>query len=179
MTLRRKLTYFALALGVAMLATAGCAKTQASSGEAKTPPPPPSTVIEGLKPGQVGIVAYYPLNEGHKYIADYLKGLEQQKEFKGKVKVEINDTQTSEGREKWKTTGLECAGVFVNGKSRWQVVRDGKKETLDFLKRMDSFWMKEDFLAVLRQQLADPKKTPVAPSARKPAAKQKGESSGK
>jgi hypothetical protein len=178
-TLSRKLTYFAVTLVALMVVTAGCAKTQASGGEAKTPPPPPSTVIEGLKPGQVGLVAYYPLNEGHKYIADYLKGLEQQKEFKGKVKVEINDLQTSEGREKWKTTGLGCAGVFVNGKTRWEVLRDGKKETIDFIKRMDSFWTKEDFLAVLRQQLADPKKTPVVPSAKKPTAKQKGERSGK
>jgi hypothetical protein len=139
--------------------------------------PPASTVIKDLKPGQVGIVAYYPLNSSHKYIADYLKSLEQDKEFKGKVKVEVYDMQSAEGRERWKTTGLDCAGVFVNGKTRWEVLRDGKKVTVDFVKRMDSFWTKDEFLAVVRQQLKDPKKTPVVPSA-KPAA-EKPEDQGK
>ena len=163
MTLSRKLTFVALMV-VVVGVVAWYSLSAAAAGAAK---PDPSTVIEGLKPGQVGLVAYYPLNADHKYIADYLKALEKKPGFKGKIKVEINDMQSSEGRDKWKATGLGCAGVFINGKTRWEVLRDGKKETVDFIKRMDSFWDKADFEAVVKQQIADPKKTPVVPSAKK------------
>lgn len=155
--------------GIAAALAAVTALAVVARAAEQTKAPPPSTVVKGLKPGQVGIVAYYPLNKDHKYIADFLKSLEQEKEFKGKVKVEIYDMQDPDGRERWKTTGLACAGVFINGKTRWEVIRDGKKTTLEFLKRMDAFWTKEEFLAVLRQQLKDPTKIPVVPSA-KPAA---------
>lgn len=117
------------------------------------------------KPKKVSIVAYYPLNADHQYIADYLKSLEANPEFKGKITVEFNDMQSSEGREKWKTTGLGCAGVFINGKTRYEGLRNGKKETVDFIKRMGPFWDKADFEAVLKQQLTDPTKLAVLPSA--------------
>jgi hypothetical protein len=150
---------------VAALAAVAVVAVVASAAEEKKAPPP-STVIKDLKPGQVGIVAYYPLNSSHQYIADYLKSLEKDKEFKGKIKVEIYDMQSPEGRERWKTTGIDCAGVFINGKTRWEVLREGKKTTLDFVKRMDSFWTRDEFLAVVRQQLKDPKQIPVVPSAK-------------
>ena len=125
------------------------------------------------KPKPVTIVAYYPLTADHQFIADYLKSLETNPDFQGKITVEINDMQSSEGREKWKTTGLGCAGVFINGKTRYEGLRDGKKETVDFIKRMGSFWDKADFEAVLKQQIADPTKLavlPPAPAKKKPAA---------
>ena len=117
------------------------------------------------KPKPVTIVAYYPLTADHQFIADYLKSLETNPDFQGKITVEINDMQSSEGREKWKTTGLGCAGVFINGKTRYEGLRDGKKETVDFIKRMGSFWDKADFEAVLKQQIADPTKLAVLPPA--------------
>ncbi len=169
MTLSRKLTYVAVVVVAGAVACYGAAL----AGEAKTPPP--STVIEDLKPGQVGLVAYYPMNSDHKFIADYLVALEKKPGFKGKIKVEINDMQSSEGRDKWKSTKLGCAGVFINGKTRWEVIRDGKKETLDFIKRMGSFWDAADFEAVVKQQIADPKKPAVVPSAKKKAPEEKGE----
>jgi hypothetical protein len=138
----RKLSYLVLALLVVAALAAGCAK-----------------------PKPVSIVAYYPLNADHKFIADYLNSLETNPDFKGKVTVEINDMQSSEGREKWKATGLGCAGVFINGKTRYEGLRDGKKETVDFIKRMGPFWEKADFEAVLKQQIADPTKPAVLPPA--------------
>jgi ABC-type glycerol-3-phosphate transport system substrate-binding protein len=147
----KKLMSLALTVIVAAALAAGCAK-----------------------PKKVSIVAYYPLTADHQFIADYLKSLETKPEFQGKITVEINDMQSSEGREKWKTTGLGCAGVFINGKTRWEGLRDGQKETVDFIKRMDSFWYPADFEAVLKQQLADPTKTavlPPAPAKPKPEAK--------
>lgn len=148
----------------ALLALAVLAIVASAAEERKAPPP--STVIKDLKPGQVGLVAYYPLNSSHMFIADYLKSLEKEKEFKGKIRVEIYDMQDPDGRERWKTTGLDCAGVFVNGKTKWEVLRDGKKTTVNFIKRMDAFWTRDEFLAVVRQQLKDPKQIPVVPSAK-------------
>lgn len=142
MDLSRRTTYLLLALVVAIAVAAGCARS---------------------KP--VSIVAYYPLNPDHMFIADYLKSLEKKPEFKGKITVEIIDMQSSEGREKWKTTGLGCAGVFINGKTRWEGLRDGKQETVDFIKRMGSFWDAADLEAVLKQQITDPTKPAVLPSA--------------
>jgi len=174
--LSRRPKYVVLTLAVIAATVACYAATAALAADTKAPPA--STVIKDLKPGQVGLVAYYPLNEDHKYIADYLVALAKKPEFKGKIKVEINDMQSSEGRDKWKTTGLGCAGVFINGKTHWEVIREGKKETVDFIKRMGPFWDKADFEAVVKQQIADPKKLAVVPPAKKtPAAK--GESKGK
>jgi hypothetical protein len=98
----------------------------------------------------------------HQFIADYLNSLT--KKYPGKVTVEINDVQTSEGRKKWQKTGLGCMGTFVNGKTRYEVIRDGKKENVDFLKRMGSFWSKEDFEAVVKQLVIDPSKPVIITS---------------
>ena len=177
MALSKKMLYLVLALLVVALVAAGCAgsKTTNTAGT-------PGTTAKG--PGGAGgpgataakavnLVAYYPLNKDHKYIADYLVALGKQ--YPDKMSVEVNDMQSADGRKKWSKSGLSCAGVFINGKTRWEVLRDGKKENVDFLKRMGSFWDKADFEAVVKQVMADPSKTPVAPSAKgkpkkKPAA---------
>lgn len=99
----------------------------------------------------VEIVAYYPFNPDHQFIVDYLKEFETK--YPGQVTVEVNDMQSPEGRQKWATSGLSCAGVFVNGSTRHEIVKDGKTETVDFLKRMDSFWSREDFETVVKELL--------------------------
>jgi hypothetical protein len=143
-----------LVLGLAIMLTAGCQKKSASNAA-----PPVATPEEPAPVAQsdaaVQIVAYYPLNEDHKYIVDYLKEFE--KKYPGEVSVEVNDMQSPEGRKKWQETELSCAGVFVNGKTRHEITRDGKTETVDFLKRMDSFWTREDFEAVVEDLLAKSK----------------------
>lgn len=120
------------------LIVAGC---QGESESAK--PPAPKPIVE--------IVAYYPFNPDHQYIVDYLKEFE--KKYPGQVTVEVNDMQSPEGRKKWADSGLSCAGVFVNGSTRHEIVKDGKTETVDFLKRMDSFWSREDFETVVVKEL--------------------------
>jgi len=99
----------------------------------------------------VTIEAYYPLNPSHQYIADYLQEFE--KKHPGEVTVQIHNMQSPEGRKKWTTTGLDCAGVFVNGKTRHEITRNGETETVDFIKRMDSFWTREDFETVVKRLL--------------------------
>jgi hypothetical protein len=95
----------------------------------------------------VDIVAFYPLNAEHQYIADYL--LEMEKAHPGEVRVKIYDMQSPEGREEWQGRGLTCAGVFVNGTTRHELTREGKTETVDFIKRMDVFWTRQDFEDVI------------------------------
>jgi len=110
----------------------------------------------------VVIKAYYPFNESHQFIADYLKQVE--KLNPGNVQVTLYDMQTPEGRKAWSTSGLTCAGVFVNGSTRHEIDRgEGKTETVDFLQRMDVFWAKDDFETVLTQILANDGKTFNAP----------------
>jgi ABC-type glycerol-3-phosphate transport system substrate-binding protein len=160
--LSKKMLYLVLALLVVALVAAGCAGSKTPAPAAK---PAAATAVK--------IVAYYPLNKDHKYIADYLVALG--KKHPDQIKVEVVDMQSPDGRTKWRTSGLSCAGVFVNGKTRWEVLRDGKKENVDFLKRMGSFWDQADFEAVVKQVMEDPSKTPVVPSAKgkpkkKPAA---------
>jgi ABC-type glycerol-3-phosphate transport system substrate-binding protein len=136
---------------------AGCSRT---SPGAKTTPPPTQTGQATTLPtkptdtaGQpaVKIEAYYPVNAGHQFIIDYLKEIE--KKYPGQVKLDVYDTQTPEGRKKWSATGLSCSGVFVNGSTHHEITKNGKTEAVDFLKRMDDFWTREDFETVVKQLL--------------------------
>jgi ABC-type glycerol-3-phosphate transport system substrate-binding protein len=133
---------------------AGCSRTVVSQ-PAKPKPEQPKPSAEGPKATAaepaVKIEAYYPVNAGHQFIIDYLKGIE--KKYPGQVKLEVYDTQSPEGRKKWSSTGLSCSGVFVNGSTHHEITRNGKTETVDFLKRMDDFWTREDFEAVVKQLL--------------------------
>lgn len=146
------------------LAVAGCgggdeATTAAgpAAGAAAT-----SEVQAAAKPDvPVVIEAYYPLNPGHQFIADYLKSVEAANP--GKVSVAVYDMQGEEGRAKWTASGLSCAGVFVNGSTRHEIDSDGTKETVDFLQRMDVFWSKDDFETVMAQEMEKAGETFEAP----------------
>jgi ABC-type glycerol-3-phosphate transport system substrate-binding protein len=138
---------------------AGCSRTSTSqpsklatprtqAGQPTTQAPQPKDMA--AEPA-VKIEAYYPVNAGHQFIIDYLKGIE--KKYPGQVKLEVYDTQSPEGRKKWSSTGLSCSGVFVNGSTHHEITRNGKTETVDFLKRMDDFWTRDDFEAVVKQLL--------------------------
>jgi len=118
----------------------------------------------------VKIEAYYPLNESHQFIADYLK--EFAAKHPGEVELEIIDFRYPEGRERWMKTGLGCAGVFINGKTSYEIQRNGKTETVDFIKRMDVMWTREDFETVVNQLLEK------AREGGKPAEEKKGEQKG-
>lgn len=128
-----------------------------------------SSLAAGCKGGQsakkpglpIAIEAYYPMNESHRFIADYLTSVEAANP--GKIKVSVYDMQSDEGRKKWAATGLSCAGVFVNGSTRHELTRNGKTESFDFLQRMDVFWSHEDMEAVLKQLLEKSGETFVAP----------------
>ena len=145
MTRELHLVLVLVLVAIVGLAATGCQTAPEPSATA------PEVAAEPETP--VVIVAYYPLTEGHQYIADYLRELESA--HPGQVSVEVVDMQSPEGRERWQDTGLSCAGVFVNGDTRHHITVDGETRTVDFLKRMDVFWTREDFEAVVNDLLGE------------------------
>ena len=144
---------------------AACALVAAGCG-GETPPAPelplPDTtadtetedaaaIVVGPPDAPVKVEAFYPLNEGHQFIADYLK--EFAEAHPGQIRLEVYDIQTPAGVKRWQPTGLKCAGVFVNGQTRHEITTDGETETVDFLQRLDVFWTREDFETVVNKLL--------------------------
>ena len=171
-----KLAVLSLAVILACcLAVAGCrGGGETTSGAVPSAAAPTASEPQSApKPdAPVVIEAYYPLNEGHKFIADYLKAVEAANP--GKVSVTLYDMQTQEGRQKWSAAGLSCAGVFVNGSTRHEIKKGEETETVDFLQRMDVFWSKDDFETVLTQEMAKAGETFKAPPREAEASEEEG-----
>ncbi len=142
-------------LAVVMVMVAGCGPKQAAAPGASNGGGAISSegaaVSLGSPDAPVKIVAYYPLNRDHQFIIDYLREFAEARP--DEVSLTVWDMQSPEGRAKWAGCGLSCAGVFVNGSTHFEVERDGKTESVDLIKRMDSFWTQEDFEAVVQQAL--------------------------
>jgi len=100
-----------------------------------------------IKTAKVKIDAYYPFNEEHKIVGDYLKTFE--KKYAGKVSVRLIDFRTSDGYDEWRKTGLSCGGIIINGKSEFEITAPDGKKTIRFLRRVDAFWSREDFEKVI------------------------------
>lgn len=142
------------------LAMVGCARPG--------PSPPPSAKVandaqgKGLSSAevpkasspasaQVVIEAYYPFNEKHQFIADYLRTLP--KKYGPDVSVELIDMESEEGHARWEKTGLSCGGVFVNGKTSAILTKEGKPLKAHFLGRMDVQWQRSDLEKAIEQEL--------------------------
>ena len=100
---------------------------------------------------KVVIQAYYPFNEEHLYMKDYLETLPQR--FDGQVKVECVDFRNDEGYVLWRKTGLSCGGILINGKSKFSIKKGGKEKEVEFLKKVDLFWTKEELESAIKQEL--------------------------
>lgn len=100
---------------------------------------------------KVNIQAYYPFNEEHLYIKDYLETLPQK--FNGQVKVECVDFRSDEGFVLWRKTGLSCGGILINGKNKFSINRNGQAKEVEFLKKIDLFWTKDELEAAIKQEL--------------------------
>jgi hypothetical protein len=112
-----------------------------------------AAVTVGNPDAPVKLMAFYPLNEGHQFIADYVQ--EFAEAHSEHVYLEVIDFRTSEGMVVWQDTGLSCAGVLVNGTTVHEIERDGEIETVNFIKRLGVNWTKEDFETVVNQLLAE------------------------
>lgn len=122
------------------LAVAGCSRPGASP-PASGPGPSAKVVLE----------AYYPFNESHQFIADYLQSLPEK--YGPDVVVELIDMETDEGHARWEKTGLSCGGVFVNGKTSATITEEGQTREVKFLSRMDVQWQRRDLEKVIEQEL--------------------------
>lgn len=105
------------------------------------------------KTAKVKIDAYYPFNEEHKIVGDYLKTFE--KKYPGKVSVKLIDFRTSDGYDEWRKTGLSCGGIIINGKSEFDMNTPDDKKTIRFLRKVDTFWSREDFEKIIDKEIND------------------------
>ncbi len=110
-------------------------------------------IVVGPPDAPIKVEAYYPLNEGHQFIADYLQEFAEARP--GQVRLEVVDFRTPAGAQRWESTGLTCAGVFVNGRTQYEIITDGETETVSFLKRMGVMWTEEDFEQIIARLLAE------------------------
>ncbi|MBU0548201.1 MAG: molybdate ABC transporter substrate-binding protein [Candidatus Omnitrophica bacterium] len=111
----------------------------------------PNQGFSGQTKAKVNIQAYYPFNEEHLYIKDYLETLPQK--FNGEVKVECVDFRSDEGYVLWRKTGLSCGGILINGKYKFSINKDGQAKEVEFLKKIDLFWTKDELEAAIKQEL--------------------------
>jgi len=101
----------------------------------------------------IEVEAFYPLNDSHRFIADYL--LDFAEAHPDQVSVVIHDMESTNGRQLWQTAGLDCAGVFINGKTEHEIEGEDGAYTVNFIKRMGTFWTEDDFEALVRQLLKE------------------------
>ncbi len=107
---------------------------------------------------EVILQAYYPFNEKHQYIADFVLSLS--KKYGDSVKVEIidfRDTSPGGGYDKWRATGLTCAGIFLNGEYSVDVEIDGEVKNIRLLRKPGTGWEKHELEAAVVQALAETK----------------------
>jgi hypothetical protein len=135
------------------LALCGC-----RGGEQPEPESTPPAEVAGapsetpaVPDAPVVIEAYYPLNPSHQFIADYVLAIGEANP--DTVQVTVYDMQSPEGRKKWMTSGLSCAGIFVNGSTEHRIKRGDETETVNLLRRMDVTWTRDDLLLVIQQEL--------------------------
>jgi len=107
--------------------------------------------VSGQVEAKVLIQAYFPFNEEHLYIKDYLLSLPQK--FNGLVKVECIDFRSDEGYVLWRKTGLSCGGILINGKNKFSISKDGQEKEIEFLKKIDLFWTKDELEEAVKQEL--------------------------
>ena len=159
-----------LVLGLVMLAmccllAAGCGGEQTAAPGTPAAPAEPGGgalgeipddmpfVKMGPEDAVVKLVAFYPEDEGHKFIVDYLK--EFAEAHPDSVSLVVINHFKRENFDVWQRTGLGCAGVLVNGKTEWEVETDGATEQVSFTKRMGVLWTEEDFEQVVNKLLEE------------------------
>ncbi len=150
-----------LSILVLVLAATGCTKKK------RTAPPPASNSEEttgsmklcnfaaGPKTAPVKVVAFYPGR--HQDTLAAVKSLINT--FPGKVRVEIVDWRTEDGLKRRDAAGLSCAGVVINGKNAFDLVENGKKVKVLFVRGIDGEWTKKDLEAAVRQVLDETKRS--------------------
>jgi molybdate transport system substrate-binding protein len=112
------------------------------------PAPPAALAKEGVK---ITLEAYYPFNEEHLVIKEYLFSLPDK--YGGRVKVDCIDFRSDQGYTRWRKSGLSCGGILINGKSKFNIQVAGQSKEVEFLKGLDLYWTKEELEAAIDQEL--------------------------
>ncbi len=120
----------------------------------------PGLPAPALAPTETAVLlqAYYPFNEQHQYIADFVLSLSEK--YGDSVKAEIidfRDTSQDGGYDKYRATGLTCAGIFLNGEYKVDVEVDGEVKSIRFLRKPGTGWEKDELEAAVVQTLAKAK----------------------
>jgi len=151
---------FTILLAILVVCAAVVVHRQLTKPPEFAPPPPAQSLKDVVEPERAGnpeapieVEAFYPLNESHRFIADYLLGFAEA--HPEQVSVVIHDMESTNGRQLWQTAGLDCAGVFINGKAEHEIEGEDETYTVDFVKRMGTFWTEADFEALVRQLLKE------------------------
>jgi len=110
----------------------------------------------------VVIEAWYPDNEGHAYIKQYLADLK--KKHGAKVDTHFIDWQNSPNGWEWqefKKRGLSCGTIVINGENEWTYLKDGKPTEAVFRMGEGGMygWTKEALFSVVDELI---KKGPQA-----------------
>jgi hypothetical protein len=143
-------------LGAFALAVAGCGGTnvqntgaKSTATERKVSSPGEVKLFYGPKDAKVQITAYFPLNEKHLKIIEFLNGLADK--YPGKVNVTAWNWSTSEGADETKKVmgGKICGGMFINEKSDFKAVVDGKMKDISIMDGEWATWTKPEVAAAL------------------------------
>ena len=154
----------ALLLVGAMLLAAGC-KRGGDTGEQSlvAPKAPPKTAKAAEPAGELGpgvfkldgfvcVTAFYPGNDDHKWVPDYLQKLAEQ--YPDTVKTRFVAFNTDEGATEWQEAGLECGTWFIDGESEVTFTADGKEKTVWFVKEQGGEWTEADLFAAVADRVS-------------------------
>jgi hypothetical protein len=154
----RSLIPFAALAAFAIL-VAGCAQTTTTS---EGTPPQERQVAEaetakytyGTDTAKVHIEAFFPLNEKHTKMVEFLTLMPDK--YPDKVRVTIWDFRTDEGGARCKEVfGKICGGILINGKSDFTVTIDGKPKEVSTLGGEWVSWTKPEVEAAVAQVVAE------------------------
>ncbi len=107
-------------------------------------------VMHGPASAKVKVDAYYPLNEKHLKIVEFLNSLADR--YPDKVQVTAWDFRTDEGGKKaTEAFGKICGGMRINGKSDFTVMLKGKKSPVNITGGEWINWTKPEVEAALDQ----------------------------
>ena len=108
---------------------------------------------------KVVIRAFYPKtsspNDPHQASIDLIRSLERK--YPGKVKVYTYESSNPSGNPQdfaeWKNSGLNCAGILINGKDIYDVTLGGKTYSVSFHKAVGAEWKPEELEAAVKQEI--------------------------
>ncbi|NIM05374.1 MAG: hypothetical protein GTO55_04640 [Armatimonadetes bacterium] len=147
-------------LSILMIMAFGCGPQEdtTTDGTPSTGPRVATTetakYVYGPDTAKVQIEAYYPLNEKHTKMMEFLVAMVDK--YPDKVQVTLWDFRTPEGGEACKEAfGKICGGIRINGKSDFTVDIEGESKEINTLGGEWVYWTKPEVEAAVAQVVAE------------------------